>query len=290
MGSPRVLFEVTPPGRLASEEGKVKAFDATVSAIRALNRVDFVNVPEVIDENATGKPLYKNDDAGEYARALHAKTGAHSMVNKVVVHCHGRAGFEQWLDDATNRLGLHHFVFVGGNNAALPYPGPTVIEANQLASTRKNVSVGNILISSRDGEASRLLAKTKSGASFFTTQVLFTSDSTARVLGAYYAACDKAGVEASEVFLSFAPVATPHHLDFIRWLGAETPHSIENVIFNPKGKPADNSIALALEIWTHVRDSVRENYPESKLGINAAGLFTHNLDAAVRLANTLSKS
>lgn len=285
--STRVLLEVAPPGRLASTEAKTKAVWQVRDALSRLPPGVRVNVPEVIDENQRGEPFYKNEDTLAFIDRLRdAGIQAPVLVNKVVVQTPGLNGFESWLDGAIRAHGVHEFVLVGGNHSSTPYPGPTVLAATRAALKRAKVRVGNICIPDRANEPQRLLDKTRAGASFFTTQVLFETTALRSTLHEYARLCRDARLAPAEVFLTFSPVATEHHLDFIRWLGANVPPHAERRLLKGGAAMIPNSIELARELWN---DAKRDN-PGLTLGLNVAGLFHHNLDAAVDLANTLLQS
>ncbi|MCI4366519.1 MAG: hypothetical protein L3K08_02075, partial [Thermoplasmata archaeon] len=71
-------------------------------------------------------------------------------------------------------MGIHGAVLVGGSSRYIPYPGPPVAEANRICRpvfARHAGVIGNIAIPSRMGEPHRMLAKTRAGAMFFTTQI-----------------------------------------------------------------------------------------------------------------------
>ncbi len=279
-----LMFEVVPPSRMTSEEYKEKISAKVAETVNSI-KPDFINVPEVIDENFRGEPYYRNVSVRGFAKKLNELTERKIIVNKVVVHCNGMKELAEWLDKSVNELKIKNFVFVGGNSGKTHYPGPGVIQANKKAKTLFDARIGNIFIPSRKNEAQRLLKKTLSGADFFTSQLLFEAQKTKNVLLEYDALCKKKKVKPSKFFLSFAPVSSVNEIYFLRWLGVEIPIETEKIVFN-----SFNSIHVSEMIWREINSFSKEKNLSLSLGLNVEEIFLHNLEPASQLAASLKKT
>ena len=219
-----IVLEVVPPHRRASENAVRKMVQRVREAARTIPHLDAINLPEILDENHAGMPFYRNMDPRRFANLFKDDVRVETIVNKVIVHLPGSAGFESWLKESLYAYGFRNLVFVGGSSSRIKYPGPTVSEANRRLRelTRGGVEavIGNVLIPERPGEVERLIGKTLSGSRFFTTQVLFEPEPVATVLRRYGEACAYEGVDPATVLLSFAPVSDYEDVEFLVWLGA----------------------------------------------------------------------
>ncbi|TLZ50944.1 MAG: hypothetical protein E6K18_06200 [Methanobacteriota archaeon] len=217
-------------------------------AARAIPHLDAINLPEILDENHAGMPFYRNMDPRRFATRLKEDLPVETIVNKVVVHLPGSAGFESWLKESLYAYGLKNFVFVGGASSRIKYPGPTVPESNrrlrEVVQSGFEAAIGNILIPERPAEVERLLGKTLSGCRFFTTQVLFEPEPVATVLRRYGEACGYEGIEPATILLSFAPVA-----DYGRRRRTSSPRR-GNRDSPPSRSPGRSSERLA-PLWWH---------------------------------------
>src|SRR5712692_8002438 len=176
LSSTPVVLEIVPPGRRVRE------------SVRSLENLDAVNIPEVLEENHTGQPFYRDLDPRDFA-ALLGELAVDPIVNKVVAHVPSESVLRRWVRESLDEHGLRNFVLVGGNSSRVRYPGPSVVEANRILRGatvgRDDIALGNITIAERDHEVDRLVEKTRAGCDFFTTQVLFEAEPMATVLRAY---------------------------------------------------------------------------------------------------------
>ncbi len=285
MPKPATFFEIVPPNKAAPAESRERFLKSVAAAMASLEGIDYLNVPEVADENHVGKPHYRNEDACVFADKLRQATGLPAIVNKMVVHCEGEKGFLAWLDEAVNRFHVRDFVLVGGYRIMHRYPGPPVFEATRLALAHHDLRVGHIAIPTREDEAERMFQKTLAGGSFFTTQVLFSADPLRAVLESYHAKCETGGVKPGEVYLSFAPVHAREDLEFLQWLGAEILPADERALFASPAGPVQASIDLAQRVWKETQAFSKEAGLKIRLGLNLAPIFQHNLGPAVELAH-----
>jgi 5,10-methylenetetrahydrofolate reductase len=275
----------TPPARAAA------AVDAVAELVAAVPRIDALDIPELVDENHEGRPLYRTADPREFARALAERTGRDAVVNKVVAHLASAAEVERWTRE-TLAQGLRHVVLVGGTSRYIPYPGPAVFEADRICRPLLDTVgglLGNIAIPQREGEAHRMLAKARAGAAFFTTQIVFDADATYRMVHQYDQLCRQASLVPAPVLLSFAPLVDEQDAEFVRWLGADVPEAAERAILEgDEGGAAERTVEHALEVWTSVRDRVRAGSVEVPLGANVEQISARHLGHARAMVAALA--
>lgn len=286
-----VFFEPVPPS-LRTRPDRVEAyFDELTRRLRAVESLDAIDVPELIDENHDGRPYYRTADPRQIGRQLAERVQRPVVVNKVVAHLPSEAALVAWARESLEG-GIRHVVLVGGSSRYIPYPGPQVIEADRACAPilrEAGGHLGNIAIPQRQGEAHRMLAKTRAGATFFTTQILFDSESLRRTLREYDALCQKAGVPAAAVLLSFAPVTDETDAEFVRWLGADIPEPAERWILNgDENSAGDRAIEQARRVWGDARAGAEADGLSLSLGVNVEQLTQRHLDVALRMLAELS--
>jgi 5,10-methylenetetrahydrofolate reductase len=286
----KFMFEITPPPRRASQPIIEKLANRVCTAISDLKFVEYINIPEVIEENREGKPLYKNLDVREFGKLLATKIKNKIIINKVVAQCASSADFENWLRETKNHFGFDHYIFVGGSRSDIPYAGPSVIDANNLALEKINPIIGNISIPQRNNEDARIFSKTKNGCSFFTTQVLFESKNVISLLEKYDESCKEQKIPPATYYLSFAPISNIFDLEFCRWLGANIPAEVENKLLKSPST-AEFSIELACTIFTEIFIFSKQNGLTVPLGINIEPLTQQNIEIAAEMMKKMqSKS
>jgi 5,10-methylenetetrahydrofolate reductase len=286
-----LFFEPVPPTGRAPPARAAAAVDAIADLVAAVPRIDALDVPELVDENHEGLPLYRSADPRTFARALAERTGREAVVNKVVAHLASPSEVERWARE-TIASGLRHVVLVGGTSRYIPYPGPAVSEADRICRPLlESVGglVGNIAIPQREGEAHRMLAKTRAGAAFFTTQIVFDADATFRMVQQYDRLCRQASLPAAPLLLSFAPLVDEQDAEFVRWLGADVPEAAEHAILEgDEGGAVERTVARALEVWASVRDRVRRESVEVPLGVNVEQISARHLEHARSMVTALA--
>lgn len=278
-----LFFEPVPPSSRARPARATAEIDAVVELIRSVTRIDAIDVPELVDENHEGRPLYRTADPREYGRVLAQRTGREVVVNKVVAHLENPEAIERWASE-TVRMGIRHVVLVGGTSRYIPYPGPAVTEANRICRPiveRAGGFVGNITVPQRPGEPHRMLSKTRAGAAFFTTQIIFDADQTLQMVRQYDLLCRQASLAPVPVLLSFAPVVDEQDAEFIRWLGADVPEAAERAILDGDDEgAAQRSVDQALGVWESVAAGSREAGLEVPLGVNVEQISVRHLGDA----------
>ncbi len=284
----RLMLEVMPPPKRANAESTIATVAKIKDAASKLGSVEFLNVPEVTEENYAGVPLYKQKDVSEFASILHNSTHIDVVVNKVAAYLPSENDFVSWLEKSVKVYDIHNFVFVGGNSHSRKYPGPTVVRADEIASRMKKVNVGNICIPSRQHELERLMSKTRGGASFFTTQIIFESASVKHLLDKYYAQCRNNRLEPVPFFISLAPVATSYDLDFFEWLGAIIPAAADSKL-RKSVDIVSASVRMELDIFSDILDFIRGRHMDIEISPNVEAVSNANLDAACGLAEAITR-
>lgn len=284
-----IVLEVVPPSRRASARS-VDAFAARVAeAVASLTHLDALNLPEVLDENHAGHPFKRDMEPRDFAARLGDRLAVDPIVNTVVAHAASPTAFRKWAQESLGTRGFRSFVLAGGTSSRVRYPGPSVIEANRIlrteAADRDDVALGNITIPERSGEVERLVEKTRAGADFFTTQVLFEVEPMASVLRAYGPRCAAEGLRPATVLLSFAPVSDYQDIEFLAWLGATVTPATEEALLSSKGRPTGHaSLEVARRLWSDLRSAAARSRPPVPLGVNIEEVSLHNFDLAVQMA------
>lgn len=281
-----LLFEPVPPSARAAPARAEAATREIAGLLQDLPRVDAIDIPELVDENHDGRPYYRSGDTRMFARRLQDTTGRPSIVNKVVAHLPSAAAVASWGQETVQR-GISHVVLVGGSSRYIPYPGPTVVEADRIVApilAPAHGVLGNIAIPQRTGEPHRMLQKTRAGAGFFTTQIVFDGDSVLRMLREYDRLCRQGGFPPAPVLVSVAPIGDEGDAEFVRWLGADIPEAAERAILGGDDALAGaRSIERALGVYRAVRDGVRSEGIEVPLGVNVEQISPRHLGTAAEM-------
>ena len=281
----KLIFEVMPYPKTASESYANKIMDKVAAAITEMKNVSMLNIPEIVEENHIGQPYYRNTDTRKFGKILMEKMNKEIMINTVAVHHKSKMSFERWLDESIGKYGVRNFVFVGAKIPSIKYPGPSVTEANMIAN-KKGVNFGNIFIPDRPDEADRLISKTISGCNFFTSQVLFEADTAVSVIEEYLERCENNNLKPAKFYLSLAPVGNKEDVVFIKWLGAEINEDAEKRLLNSKNI-GEESIELLSGLIKKIR-RFNDGNNDVEIGLNIEYVVLHNLDLARDLVKKAS--
>jgi hypothetical protein len=286
LGSSPLVFEPVPPSVRANPVRSGLQVEELVRLLRGVPRLDAVNVPELVDENHDGKPYYRTGDIRGFARTVAEQSEREVVVNKVVAHLASTTALDAWIRETVER-GIRNVVLVGGSSRYIPYPGPPVLEANRICHpVLEGVGglLGNIAIPQRTGEPHRMIAKTRAGTAFFSTQILFDAEGIVRLLRGYDRQSREAGVDPAAVLLSFAPLADDTDAEFVRWLGADITEGAERAILNSDdGSAAARSVRRALEVFDEVDRARSAESWKVPLGINVEQISQRHLASAVEM-------
>ncbi len=286
-----LLFEPVPPPARAPPAVIGSRVAAVREELGPVSRLDAVNVPELVDENHDGRPFYRTVDPRTYARSVVDGTSLTPVVNRIVAHG-TPAALVAWAERGVAE-GTRHVVLVGGSSRYVPYPGPTVTEANRLVDgvlAPAGGLVGNVAIPQRAGEAQRMLGKTRAGAAFFTTQLVFDPTSVVRLVREYAHWCRRANVVPATVLVSVAPLADEADLDFARWLGAEIPESAERAILaGAEEEAVARSVERAVGVWSALAATADAEALDVPLGVNVEQVSVRHLADAARLLRRFAR-
>ncbi len=283
-----LLFEPVPPSARTPQDRVDAYVQRVVGLLGEHPRVDAFVVPELVSENHNGEPHYRSGDLRRFAREVATGAGCEPILNKVVAHLHSTGELETWCRGVLSD-GIRNVMFIGGTSRYIPYPGPSVANANAsvLGLVREHSGlIGNVVIPHREHEGYRMLTKTRTGASFFTTQILFEPEAISELLQEYDRLCWAYQVEPSAVLMSVAPVADEDDLEFVRWLGAEIPPSIEHALVSQDGSA---SIESAVATWRAVVRSNASRHVRVPLGLNIEVVSPRHFSVAVNLLTTMER-
>lgn len=280
-----VIYEIKVPSRRSNPKNAQKSIDLIVSKIKEnSDYINFINAPEIIEENFEGKPFYKSVDVVSLGHKLNQSTGKEIIINSVVGHFKNKDKFIDYLKN-TKKTGIQNIVLVGVANPKNSYPGPTIGEANKIAS-ELGINVGNICIPHREDEIKRMIDKTKNGCSFFTTQLLFEDKETKHLLLDYDKACKMNGIQPSRIFLSFATLEDDYDIEFFKWLGVEISKKTEDEMRKSKDMKKYTADIIKT-IYSSILKFKEENKINVPLGLNIAQINVRNLDASLKLIRDL---
>ena len=273
----KIMYEVVPPSKRSSEQYREKVISSLADSLLRMKSVSILDIPEIVEENYCGKPYYKNVDNREFASILKKKISKEIVINKVVPYFNSKPKFEEWLDEAAREHKIDKFVFVGGT-FRMDYPGPTVLEANQLAYS-KGLEFGNIAIPTRPNEARNLAAKTAAGCKFFTTQILFDSEHISNVIIDYAEECRKQNLKPSKFYLSFSPISDIQDIEFFEWLGVHMDGRTKSRMMNA-GNVGEESVKIVQEIYSKI---ISRAHGIAPIGLNIEQVALHNLQLREKL-------
>lgn len=312
-GEQPLLFELIPPPTSAGED----LHDRRRRLLQELfERVDVagVNLPEIQEESQKNKKgnrrsnFKQRETPRDYARELSAFLDAEFVLNRVIVKRPG-AEQERWMIETHRDYGRHNLVLVGGESSSETYPGPSVPDGNRLVKEYLNRGkrrfstqtleepteflVGNIAISTRRrqdfDEPERMLVKIRSGADFFTTQIVAEPDSPLSLTRDLGRLLHREGTTPPPLFWSFSPIAQKKDVDFMRWLGVSIPDDVEERVLS-SSDPAATSIEWARDIWRQLQE-LNQSLPVSfPLGLNISFMGMRNFENAIDLAETLREA
>jgi len=286
-----LFFEPVPPMSRTLPARAAEQEAAVARLVEEIPRIDAINLPELVDENHDGRPYYRTVDPRVYGRALLERTRRPVVVNKIVAHLPSAEALAPWAEETVG-YGIRHAVLVGGSSRYIPYPGPPVAEANRICAPvflRYGGGIGNIAIPQRQGEAHRMLSKTRGGAAFFTTQLVFGAGPLLDTLNEYGRLCQQALVRPAAVLVSVAPIADELDAEFIRWLGADIPVAAEREILAGEEEGAgERSVRHALSVWQEIASGIEPSASEVPLGVNVEQISVRHLATARRMVEAFA--
>ncbi|GAA1396684.1 methylenetetrahydrofolate reductase [Luteococcus peritonei] len=283
-----LLFALTPPRQSTSPERAAQIADATLARLEQVSP-DAVLLYDITDEaDRTDEerpfPFLPTMDPGVYWERHFDDCRFPVVVYRAVGH-HAEPVLRDWLgrQDASRV----RTVFVGGSSSdrAMATTLPRAYEL--LREVNPDLPLGGVAIperhTSKRSEHHKLLRKQQAGCSFFVTQIVYDVNAAKNMVSDYRVACAEAGVQMVPVVFTFSVAGSLKTLEFMRWLGVEVPHWIENDMAS-----AADPLAISLR---HALGAVNDIVGYCRLmgipfGINVESVSSRKveIDAAVELA------
>lgn len=311
LGTTPMFIEIVPPKK-ASETNRYQKHCHYLKRLFDRADISAVNIPEIQDESKKGDRGKRRNKFKErvsprkYARALAREIDTNYVINRVSVQASAEEQ-EKWLLETHHDYNIQAITLVGGESSEESYPGPSVTESNRMireflnrgelkynddTATSTDYLIGNICIPTRRrsdfDEPDRMMKKVKSGADYFTTQILGESESATSLMRDFSEQLDEEDLEPPILMWSFTPIASKKDVDFLRWLGVYLPDEVEEQILSAPN-PADRSIDMARDIWIELNE-VNQDLPKPfYMGCNLSVLGMRNFEHAINMADALSE-
>lgn len=235
---------------------------------------DAINVPEILGSGFQGM------DALDFGLLVRERFDVPVVANKVTVHSPPdklRAWFQRAI-----REGLSSVILVGGERSHIYYPGPGVLQSNRLLREvaekegHPDFPLGNITIPSRPREAGRMLEKSRQGADYFTTQIIYESSKANAHLQAYDDVCSLSREPPRPVLYAFSPVGSAQDVQFLRYLGVHIPPEVEQALVARPDGAAAASLEVIEHVWERLLDMAAERAVRVPLGLIIEPVSLHN--------------
>jgi len=285
----RISLEVIAPPK-AWQVNAVKQWAATVARILDTHGISCLNLPEVVEETRPGRrtvPHSSKMDPVRFGELIRSQRPDVTLIpHKRSVRLPTKE-FARWVQKVHDRR-IRHIVAVGGESHTINYPGLSVPEAATFVrQSFPSMKVGGITIFTREDEVERIVAKVKSGITFFLSQIIFEASPMKQVLSELKTRCENERLEFPDIFVSLAPAARTRDLEFMRWLGVQFPPTLLSLLAN-KDEPRVE--ARTFEVLKRLIDEVVEVMAKvaSNVGFNIGHVVYDNLDLSERLIELVS--
>jgi len=285
----RISLEVIAPPK-AWQVNAVKQWAATVARILDTHGISCLNLPEVVEETRPGRrtvPHSSKMDSVRFGELVREQRPGLTLIpHKKSVRLPTKE-FARWVQKVHDRR-IRHIVAVGGESHTTNYPGLSVPEAAAFVrQSFPSMKVGGITIFTREDEVERIVAKVKSGITFFLSQIIFEASPMKQVLSELKTRCENERLEFPDVFVSLAPAVRTRDLEFMRWLGVQFPPTLLSLLAN-KDEPRVE--ARTFEVLKRLIDEVVEVMAKvaSNVGFNIGHVVYDNLDLSERLIELVS--
>lgn len=290
-----ILYELLPPPKYLSSLDIETSISIFASMLKDFP-VDAVNIPEVHEETRSGlrddKELIKLEPI-ELCKYLKVNGIKNIIINRPIVYLPWEIQ-QKWIKETYEKQNILNYIFVGGESSKIPYPGISVTEAAKQISQKfkskfPDILLGGITIPSRKSEAQRVLKKTISGIEFFTTQILYETDSIKHFFKEYWNLCLEKKIEPKTIFLSFAPVSTKSDLKLLQWLGVEIPQKTFDLLSTGWLGMTYRSLKICQQSLEDILSFLENNKIDIPIGLNIEHVSRHNFESSFLLLEKLSK-
>lgn len=285
----RISLEVVAPPK-TWPVNTVQQWAATVARILDTHCISCLNLPEVVEETRPGRRTVPHSSKMD---PVHFGSLIRSRRPDVTLIPHKRSvrlptkEFARWVQELVDK-NIGHIVAVGGESHTINYPGLSVPEAAAFVKRGfPSMKVGGITIFTREDEVERIVAKMKSGITFFLSQIIFEASPMKQVLADLKRQCEDERLEFPDVFVSLAPAARIRDLEFMRWLGVQFPPTLLSLLTDKDEKRVE---ARTFEVLKKLIDEVVEVTAKvtSNVGFNIGHVVYDNLDLSERLIELVS--
>lgn len=289
-GAKTILYELLPLPQNLSAEDIDSSFSLFAEMIKTFP-VDAINVPEVREETRSGtrqeEEIVKLEPR-KVCSHLQKHIDIDFVVNKPIVY-HPWQKQKRWVFNTSKSFGIDNIILVGGESSSVQYPGLSVSEAaKEIQKEYPQIVLGGITIPTRHEEARRVLQKSLSGVTFFTSQIIYESSSVKKFLKDYWELCKQKEIQPKMIFLSFAPVAAPRDVNLLQWLGVVIPKDNHKLLTTGWLGMSWRSLKLCQEILEDILEFVERQSIRIPLGLNIEHINRHNLEASFILLEKLS--
>ena len=287
-----LFFAITPPREAVSAQRASEIANATIARLNAI-RPDAVVLYDIADESDRNVgerpfPFLPTMDPADYLER-HFGSWPTPVVVYRAVGKYPEESLQAWLTaQDTSRV---YSVFVGASSRHAAIQTSLRRAYALRKDVRPDLHLGGVAIPERHtrsrDEHLRLIAKQESGCSFFITQVVYDANSAKNLVSDYRSECERRGLPLAPIVFTFSVVGSLKTLEFLRWLGVEVPHWVENDLanaLNPLLTSRDHALAVATDLISYCR---RMGVP---FGINVESVSARReeIEMAVELAAQLS--
>ena len=289
-----LFFAITPPRQAVSAQRATEIASATIARLNSVkpDAVVLYDIADESDRNADERPfpfLPTMDPADFMER--HFESWSSPVVIYRAVGKYPEASLRSWLIAQDTRRVFS--VFVGASSRDRPMETSLARAYALRNEIRPDLCLGGVAIPERHtrsrDEHLRLIAKQQSGCSFFITQVVYDANAAKNLVSDYRYECDRIGLPLAPIIFTFSVVGSLKTLAFLRWLGVEVPHWVENDLanaINPLLTSQDHSLAVATDLISYCR---RVGVPFG-INIESVSARREEIEMAVELAAQLAKT
>jgi 5,10-methylenetetrahydrofolate reductase len=292
-GKKTILYELLPPPKQLSRQDIHRSLSLFADMVNNFS-IDAINIPEVREETRSGSrpdaAILKLEPRTVCAY-LQKYTNAEFVINRPIVY-DAWSKQKKWLNEIYHTHGLHNIILVGGESSKTTYPGLSVNEAakkiGEEAEKYPDIVLGGITIPTRRQESKRVLQKGLNGVTFFTSQILYESQSVKKFLRDYWRLCQKTETKPKMIFLSFAPITTTADLNLLQWLGVAVPKRTHKELTTGWLGMGWRSLKVCQNVLEDILEFVDRERIRVPLGLNIEHLNRHNLEASFTLLERLT--
>lgn len=303
---PIIFYELIPPAE-GIRSSSMNAYVQCAIEILAHSaiEIDAINIPEIHNENNHGNqdakrtsPYVPKIEPREFVRLLQEASTKplNFVINRATVYA-TMAQQQTWLAETLSQYPITSLILVGGESSRTQYEGPSVTELAAYIQQHyaKQICCGGITIPSRrhqnpqKDEPYRLIAKSKQHLEFFTSQILYETNSIKRLLHDYHRLCRQHAIQPKRIFLSFAPILTANDVNFLRWLGVEIPVATERYLLESELGIGWRSIKTTKAVLEDILTFVHDEQLDVPIGLNIEHITPRNFELSKELIVELGR-